>query len=120
MPEWTKKKTYYYGGFTGEDIELANPFYTPEIRWHTAQSLYEAVLRARDLLMRNKEDYEQVYIQTKPVYNFTSYSMRLPTYVVGTVQKWGNYEFEYFTGRRYDDTKSKTYVIKGKNIIEQK
>lgn len=97
--------TYYYGG-----IEDYGP-----IRWHTADTLKDAVFKARTLL--SKGYYEEIEIQIKPI--DPPIGVRIPEYRIGCVIQtskgyiFSRYIAKSFNAKRY----SEDYLIKGKSLI---
>ena len=100
---------YYYGGIEDEG-------YAP-IRWHNADSLEDAVFKAKAYLSKNKGRYSEIEIQTRPI--DPPLSPKIPQYRIGCVIKTREgYVYCHYTAKSFNAKEfGKDYMIKGKSLI---
>lgn len=110
MISWTEKRICYYG------IVPDDPYFP--IKWKTAPTLYDAVIKGKALLQKNYGS-DLVQIQTAP--KQPSVGPNIASYEVGQISKDQNnrYIFSQYTSKSFNvKPYCKNYIIKGRNIIE--
>lgn len=114
MPLWTERKRYYYAYFYHDDESLFIP------KWKIANSLYEAIMEGKRIVMRDNEKH--VWIQTKPINEYIG--PRIPKHVIGDVSKYGKkgpYVYSHYIANSFNKSPCiRDYIIKGNQLIEWK